>query len=105
MFYIFNIFVFMITKEKIKNAQRLVGEDGYFKSQYPGGNGKYSIGFLEEMCEFVIYITDLVYDEKLEKVLELENIIQKMLNGENSERAINYIPTWSTKLKSTKKDN
>lgn len=102
----------MITKEEIKNAQRLVGDDGYFKSQYPGGvDAHYSIGFLEELCEFVVCVTDLTYDEKLEKVLDLEDIIRKMLNGEDSKdgramvRGVNYIPTWSPKLKSTKKEN
>jgi len=99
----------MITKEEIKNAQRLFGDDGYFKSQYPGGNGQYSIGFLEELCEFVVCVTGLTYDEKLKQVLDLENVVRKMLNGEPGREmvkgGINYIPTWSTKLKDTKKDN
>ena len=103
----------MITKEDIKKAERLVGEDGFFKSQYPGNieTHEYSIGFLEELCEYcaclpspISGLIDLHDEERLETVLGLEKLIQKALNGEFSDRpmvkgGINYIPTWSTKMK------
>lgn len=97
----------MITQEEIDKAERLIGEDDHFKSQYPGSTitGEYSIGFLEELCEYVVCLTDLSYEDKLEKVLGIEDIIRKMLNGEFDENkrpmvrgGINYHPTWSKKL-------
>lgn len=79
------------------NADHLEDENGNFKSEYPREKGKISIGYIEDVCQWTYYRKDLTNDEKLETILKLENIIQNMLN--RSDMKMNYIPTWSTKLK------
>lgn len=86
-------------KKEVKN--RFVGEDGYFKPSVELPKGKISIGYLDELCEFVYYGND-PDTKKMESILGLEHYIKTLLNGEDSERLfsmkINFIPTWSKKL-------
>jgi len=92
----------MITDEDIKKAERLNDGNGFFKSQYPGDTDKseYSIGYVEELCEYVSCLLDISNDKKLEIVLDLENNIREMLNDNRPmvRGGINYIPTWSKKI-------
>jgi len=85
-----------------KDPNRLVTPDGGFKSEFPGGKGKgYSIGYLEEVCEWLYHHDNMTDEEKLKKILSIEKIIKDMLNsGEIMGKGIpiKYIPTWSTKL-------
>ncbi len=74
------------------NADHLTGENGEFVSTFPRTPGTMSIGHLEEACQWTYYRKDLTYDEKMEKLLVLEGLIQKLLGD------INYHPTWSIKL-------
>lgn len=78
----------------VNDPARLCDEDGNFVSSHPGGPGTgiISIGYLEEVCEWLYYHNDLTPEEKRSRILLMEGQIRKHLNG------INYIPTWSTKL-------
>lgn len=85
----------------MKDPNRLVNEDGSFKSEY---NPK-TIGYLEDLCEFVYYHDNLTINQKKEHILYIENLISKILDGSATEDGrpvmgikCNYIPTWSTKL-------
>jgi len=88
-----------------KDPNRLIGPDGEFVSSFPGGPGSdvISIGYLEELCEWVFYHNDMPEDLKLSRILALENEIQHLLNGTEDGKPMmgipcRYIPTWSTKL-------
>ena len=83
-------------EEQVKAADRLNDSEGSFISQYP----KISIGFLEELCEWVCFHNNMTEDQKIEYILGIEEQIRKHLSGETEGRkvskfAINYIPTWS----------
>lgn len=80
------------------NADHLEDENGNFKSEYPHENGKFSIGYIEDACQWIFYRNDLTNEEKLERILNLENIIHELLN-KSFDMKITYEPTWSTKLK------
>ena len=76
--------------ESSKNRlSELTDSDGYFKSVFD----KNTIGYLEELCEFV-YLGDNTTEEKLKHILMLEELITKHL----SKMGIGYRPTWSKKL-------
>lgn len=76
------------------NADHLTGEKGEFKSEFPHGDGVISIGYLEDACQWIYYHNDLTDVEKIKRTLSLEKMIQDYLGD-----GINYIPTWSRKLK------
>ena len=79
-------------EEQVKAADRLNDSEGSFISQYP----KISIGFLEELCEWVCFHNNMTEDQKIEYILGIEEQIKECLSGGNvSKFAINYIPTWS----------
>ena len=88
----------LLEAERIKelrecgNADHLIDEDGYFKSDMPYGDGSYSIGYLEDLCQFLYYNDSLTDSERLEKILGIEGVIQNLL-GE-----LRYVPYWSTKF-------
>jgi len=79
------------------NADHLKNEDGSFKPTRPKNPGTVTIGYLEEACQWTYYRDDITDEIKLEKLLVLEGIIQKLL-GE-----IKYVPSWSPKLKQDEK--
>ena len=85
--------------------KKLTNSKGEFVSEYPGEIGKgFSIGYLEDLCEWVYYRKDRTYEQKLEQTLGIEAIIRKMLtDGSLIEHKVNYIPTWSKKLYKKKK--
>lgn len=81
------------------NADHLTDKDGNFTSSYPHGNGSYSIGYLEDLCQWVYYHNSMNKEEKIKTILDIENIISEHLsNGNVSKMKINYKPTWSVKL-------
>lgn len=86
--------------KETKRLEELTDKDGNFKSKYPGGPEKgYSLGYLEELCEWLYVHDDLTNDEKLLQILVIEDLIEKSLKESNvSSFPINYIRTWSTKL-------
>ena len=98
-----NLSYIEIFKPAEERLNELTDDDGFFKSRYPGNKDDFSIGFLEELCEWIYLNPDNTYEYKLKTILDLEEMIQYALNGGEDERpmvrgGINYIPTWSTKL-------
>lgn len=89
----FVVIIIDITKF-ITDPSRLSNENGDFVSSFAGGpgTGSISIGYLEELCEWLYYRTDIDDEEKLAKILPMEKLIKKYLGS------INYIPTWSKKF-------
>ncbi len=91
----------------MQDTKRFVGENGEFVSTYKLEKGTICIGYLEELLEWVYYHDVLTKEEKLQRILPIENIIQEMLNGGGGGRpvssmAINYVPTWSKKSQDAK---
>lgn len=82
----------MVNSYFITIFERLNDSDGGFVSQYP----KISIGYLEELCEWVCFHDNMTENKKIEYILGLEDQIRTHLSGGNvSKFSINYIPTWS----------
>lgn len=78
-----------------EDPSRLLAEDGSFVSAFPGYDGdSCSIGFLEELCEYVHFYSDKSDQEKLDDIIAMEELICKLLGG-SYKMTINYIPTWS----------
>jgi hypothetical protein len=92
-----------LNKER-KRLEELTDKDGNFKSKYPGEPGKYTLGYLEELCEW-LYVHDVLSnEEKVVQIMAIEDLIEKALKeGNISSFPINYIRTWSTKLKNKMK--
>ena len=97
-------------KEKQKDPNRLIDENGVFKSEFPGGpgTGVTSLGYLEDLCEYLYYFGIEEKPAKLKRIKELEEWIQKIINGEVNEGdkpligiKAEYHPTWSIKLINT----
>jgi len=87
-------------EEQVKISERLTDLNGNFISQYPKVDGEVSIGFLEELCEWICFHNNMTEKNKIETILNLESIMTKILSDDTIERpiskfAINYIPTWS----------
>jgi hypothetical protein len=75
-------------------------------AKFPHDKDTISIGYLDEVCEWIFNHPDIEKEDKLQRILALEKIIQGLLNGETLERPplgikCRYIPTWSPKLKNT----
>jgi hypothetical protein len=86
-----------MAKKKKENTRRFCGKDGEFVPSVPRKDGKLSIQYLEELCEWVYFHNVYTDEEKLKHILGLENIVRKFLK-ELVAFKCNYIPTWSTKL-------
>jgi hypothetical protein len=83
-----------------ENNRRFVGPDGEFASTFKKDPGKINIGYLEELLEWLYYHDNIDNDEKLEKILSIELVISNLLNESGMFKGgVNYIPTWSVKLK------
>lgn len=80
------------------NADHLNDKNGNFISSSPRGEGTVSIGYLEDACQWLFYRKDLDDEDRLRRILIIEGIIVKLLNG------INYIPYWSPKVNVTKEE-
>jgi hypothetical protein len=70
-------------------------ENGDFKSNIKLPKGRTNIAYIEQAVLWIYTHPDLTEQEKLERILSAENIIHDLLNEMN----IEYIPTYSTKLK------
>jgi hypothetical protein len=81
-----------------ENTKRFVGPDGEFQPTEQPKEGTTTIQYLEELLEWLYYHDNISNEEKMKLIIGIEEQIQKNLNGFSS-RKINYIPTWSTKLK------
>lgn len=80
---------------------RFIGKNGEFVPTIPRkDNETISIGYLEELCEYVFYHNNKTNEEKLKEILELEKIIERLL----SKMKIKYKPSWSVKAKNFFKD-
>lgn len=92
------------------DPMRLVGPNGEFVSSFPANENVLTIGYIEELCEWVYHHNNMTDAEKLEYITQLEGIIAKHLSGEDETgklmsedempfgMPVNYIPTWSKKL-------
>jgi hypothetical protein len=80
----------------INDPERLCDENGNFVSSCPGGpdTGTISIGYLEELCEWVYHFADLPKQELLQQILALEECTRQHLK----EMGIGFVPTWSKKI-------
>jgi hypothetical protein len=83
-----------------ENDRRFTGPDGEFISTFKKEPGKITIGYLEELLEWLYYHDNIDNDEKMKNILVIEEMISKLLKDSNMVRGgINYVPTWSVKLK------
>jgi hypothetical protein len=80
----------------VNDPERLCDEDGNFVSSCPGGpdTGVMSVGYLEELCEWIYSFADLPKEEMLQNILALEECTRQHLK----EMGIGFVPTWSKKL-------
>jgi hypothetical protein len=84
--------------------RRFTGPDGEFVSTFEKKDGTVSIGFLEELLEWVYFHNNKEDSDKLKEIEGLENMIQKMLDGEGDGKPRfgikgTYVRTWSIRLK------
>jgi hypothetical protein len=82
--------------------EKFTGPNGEFQSTYQLEPGTVTIGYLEELLEWLFYHNNLTYDEKLEKILNIEGMIIELLNDSFAPAYVEYT-TWSTKLKKISK--
>lgn len=82
-----------------QDTKRFVGPNGEFQPTEQPEEGTTTIQYLEELLEWIYYHDNMSNEEKMKFITGIEEQIQKNLNGSFSSRKINYIPTWSTKLK------
>ena len=80
-----------------EDTRRFVGPEGEFVPSIPRKDGTISIGFLEELGEWIYYHDALTDDEKLERMLDIEKIIIKLLS--EIMPGCGFKPTWSKKQK------
>lgn len=79
----------------VNDPIRLCDENGRFVSSCPGGDGVgYSIGYLEELCEWVYNYANLSKKDMLKNILDIEGITREKLKS----MGIGFVPTWSKKL-------
>jgi hypothetical protein len=81
-----------------EDTKRFVGPDGEFQPTEQPKEGTTTIQYLEELLEWIYYHDNMPNEEKMKFINGIEEEIQRNLNGSFG-RKINYIPTWSTKLK------
>jgi hypothetical protein len=68
------------------------------------GEGKISISYLEELCEWVYYHDVYTDEEKLKHILSCETMIRDLIDKLVSPKC-GYKPTWSPKIKDKIKKN
>lgn len=74
-------------------------ENGDFKPSVNLPDGQINIGYVEQIILWAYTHADFSVDEKLERILAAESIINDILK----DMGINYIPNYSTKLKTENK--
>lgn len=87
-----------------ENNRRFIGPDGEFQPTEQPKEGTTTIQYLEELLEWLYYHDNISDEEKMKFITGIEEQIQSLLNGGSGNKRftsgkINYIPTWSTKLK------
>lgn len=82
----------MMELRECGNADHLTDENGDFKSTFDIPPDAICIGKLEEAMQWVFYHKEFDHDDKLRRILKLENLVQQALGG------IHYVPYWSKKL-------
>jgi hypothetical protein len=82
------------------NENHYTGPDGEFLPTTPKKDGEVTIGYCEELLEWLYYCPDIDYDDKLERILKIEELIDKLINRLGR---INYKRTWSIKLQKSNK--
>ena len=85
-----------------EDTKRFVGLNGEFQPTEQPKEGTSTIKYLEELLEWIYYHDTMSNEEKMKFITGIEEQIQRNLNGGNGAAfgmKINYIPTWSTKLK------
>jgi len=82
--------------------KKFTGPNGEFQSTHKLEPGTVTIGYLEELLEWLFYHNNLTYDEKLEKILNIEGMIIELLKDSFTPAYVEYT-TWSTKLKKISK--
>lgn len=83
-----------------ESDRRFVGPEGEFVSTFKKEPGKVSIRYLEELLEWLYYHDNIENEEKLEKILGIEEMISNLLKNSGMYKGgINYVPTWSVKFK------
>jgi hypothetical protein len=84
-------------------TKRFVGPNGEFQPTEQPKKGTTTIQFMEELLEWIYYHDNMPFEEKMKFITGIEEQIQLLLNGDQGGTPfgmpINYIPTWSTKLK------
>jgi hypothetical protein len=86
-----------------EDNKRFVGPNGEFQPTEQPKEGTTTIQFMEELLEWIYYHDSMPFEEKMKFITGIEEQIQSLLNGDQGGTPfgmpINYIPTWSTKLK------
>lgn len=87
-----------------ENNRRFIGPDGEFQPTNQPEEGTTTIQYLEELLEWLYYHDNISDEEKIKFITGIEEQIQSLLNGGSGNKRftsgkINYIPTWSKKLK------
>ena len=79
---------------------KFTDKDGKFESTHKHAEGETSIGYLEELLEWIYEHDNMSKKEKMKFTLSIEDMIEEFLNeGGLSTFKINYVRTWSIKLK------
>jgi len=97
----------MTQKNKEEDRNRFVGPNGEFVSTFEKKDGHVSIGYLEELMEWIYFHDNKTDDEKMEQIIAMENLVEELLNGREGEKPplglkVNYVRTWSERLKKDK---
>ena len=74
---------------------KFTGPNGEFQSTHQLEPGHITIGYLEEMLEWLFYHNNMPKKEKLENILNVERMIKDLVKSEFNAR---YTPTWSKKI-------
>jgi hypothetical protein len=84
----------MAKKKEVQelDPNRLIDENGMFKSSHEKLEGQASIGYFEEACEYVFYHSLKSEEDKLLDILTIERITAELLDVNFG---IGFRPTWS----------
>lgn len=78
---------------------KFTGPNGEFQSTHQLEPGHITIGYLEEMLEWLFYHNNMSKKEKLKNILNVESMIKDLVKSSFDPVNAEYIPTWSKKLK------
>ena len=78
---------------------KFTGTNGEFQSTQQLEPGHITIGYLEEMLEWLFYHNNMSKKEKLKNIINVEDMIKDLVKSQFDPVNAEYIPTWSKKLK------